>query len=119
MGIFSHFKEQEQRLDALEAHVRAMTEVVQQNQLDIASGLVALLALQSQIDTKVDVAEVDPAVAVMNAEIGVAREEYLQAAAAAEDRWVELQAGVQSKLTELRAKAEEARKKILDAVEEA
>ena len=43
---------QDLRLDALESHLRRLTEAVQQNQIDLATGLVALMALQAQIDDR-------------------------------------------------------------------
>ena len=34
MGIFGNDKEQDARIDALESHVRAISEAIQQTQLD-------------------------------------------------------------------------------------
>ncbi len=48
MGIFGDDKLQDQRIAALENHVRALTETVQANQADLASGWIAILALQAQ-----------------------------------------------------------------------
>ena len=112
MGIFSHFEKQEERLDALETHVRFMTEAVQQSQLDIAAGVVALLVLQAQVDEKVSSADVDPVMKDLNEQIGVAREQYNSASAAATESWAKLQGGVQDALGTLRESADSARARI-------
>ena len=112
MGIFSHFEEQEERLNALEDHVRFLTEVVQQNEIDLAAGLVALLALQAQIDEKVSASDVDPVMKEINEQLGVARDQYQRAAAAASESWATMQSGVRDSLATLRASAERARKQL-------
>ena len=50
MGIFGDDKLQDQRIAALERHVRTLTETVQANQADLAAGWIAILALQAQVD---------------------------------------------------------------------
>ena len=112
MGIFSHFKEQEERLDALEDHVRLLTEAVQQNQIDLATGLLGLLSLQAQVDGKVSTSDVDPVIKEINEKLGVAREQYQHASASASESWAKLQVGVQDSLTKLRASAESARARL-------
>ena len=112
MGIFSHFKEQEDRLDALETHVRFMTETVQQNQMDVAAGMVALLVLQGRIDEKVSAADVDPVVKKINQEIGVAREQYHAASESAAESWSKMQGGVQDALASLRKSVDDARARV-------
>ena len=48
MGIFGNDKLQDERLDALEEHVRSLTETVQANQADLAqTWIVMLLAIVS------------------------------------------------------------------------
>ena len=101
-----------ERLDALETHVRFMTESVQQSQLDIAAGVVALLVLQAQVDEKVSAADVDPVMKDLNEQIGVAREQYNSASAAATESWAKLQGGVQDALGTLRESADSARARI-------
>ena len=115
MGLFSHFKEQEQRLEALEDHVRALTESVQQTEIDLASGLVAIFALQAQIDEKVSTEDVDPAIREINELLGKAREQCQKASAAAAENWVKLQESVRESLTALRGSVEKARAKIAKA----
>ena len=115
MGLFGNDEEQDLRLDALEDYVRRLTEIVQQNQIDLAAGTVALVALQAQIDEKVNVADVDPAIREANELLGKAREEYQKASAAAAESWVTLQEGVQDSLATLRSSVEKARAKLADA----
>ena len=112
MGVFSHFKEQEQRLDALEDHVRLLTETVQQNQIDIAAGLIVLLAVQAQVDGTVSTADVDPIMRDINEKLGVAREKYQQGSEAASDIWATMQSGVRDSLATLRHSAERARERL-------
>ena len=115
MGLFSHFKEQEQRLEALEDHVRGLTESVQQNEIDLATGLVAIIALQAQIDEKVSTEDVDPAIREINELLGKAREQYQKASAAAAENWVKLQESVRESLSALRSSVEKARAKLAKA----
>ena len=60
MGLFADDDLQDARLDALEEHVRRLTDMVQRNQLDLIDAQIAALALQAQIDEKVSTDEVDP-----------------------------------------------------------
>ncbi len=47
MGLFGNDKEQDARLDAIESHVRAMTEALQMNQLDVAKLHIKLIKLEA------------------------------------------------------------------------
>ncbi len=102
MGIFGDDKQQDQRLDALEKHVRLLTETVQRNQVDLASGWIAILALQAQVDEKVSSSDVDSTLNELNQELGQAREELGAASAAASESWSTLQSGVRSSFETLR-----------------
>ncbi len=59
MGIFGDDKLQDQRIAALERHVRALTETVQTSQVDLAAGWIAILSLQAQVDEKVSSADIE------------------------------------------------------------
>ena len=81
MGLFGDDKRQDERLDALERHIRAVTETVQRNQLDIAACRIGILAVQAEIDAaaeaiqsrldeKVSTDDVDPVLQELNKELG-------------------------------------------------
>jgi hypothetical protein len=103
MGIFGDDKLQDQRIAALERHVRTLTETVQANQVDLAAGWIAILALQAQVDEKVSSADVDPALGQLNEQLAVAREQLEKSSAAASESWATLQGGVRDSFETLRA----------------
>ena len=111
MGIFGDDKKQDERIAALEDHVRALTETVQANQLDLAEGRIAILALQAKVDEKVSAADVDPAMVKLNQELGVARRQLEEASNAASESWATLQKGVQETFESLRAELRQAEDK--------
>lgn len=94
MGIFGDDKLQDERLDALENHVRDLTETVQANQADLAETRISILGLQARIDEKVSAADVDPTIVKLNDDLATAREELKQSSAAASESWKTLQGGV-------------------------
>ena len=69
MGIFGDDKRQDERIAALESHVRILTETVQVNQADLAEGRIAILELQAQVDEKVSSSDVDPTIVKLNQEL--------------------------------------------------
>jgi hypothetical protein len=85
MGIFGDDKLQDERIAALESHVRMLTETVQANQADLAEGRIAILKLQAQIDEKVSASDVDPTIVKLNQELGIARQELEEASKAASE----------------------------------
>ena len=115
MGIFGDDKKQDERIAALEEHVRALTETVQANQLDLAEGRIAILALQAKVDEKVSAADIDPAMVKLNQELGVARRQLEQASAAASESWATLQTGVQGAFETLRTSVREAADRIKES----
>lgn len=94
MGIFGDDKLQDEQIAALEGHVRALTQTVQATQADLAEARIAILKLQAEVDEKVSVADVDPAVVGLNEELGKAREQLEKSRAAASESWTTLQGGV-------------------------
>lgn len=112
MGLFGNDKEQDARIDALEAHVRAISEAIQENQLDVIKLGIALIRMESIVSEKVDASDVDPAITALNEQLGVAREEYTRMAAAAADSWSTLHAGANDAVSSLRSSVEEARARI-------
>jgi predicted nucleic acid-binding Zn-ribbon protein len=102
MGIFGDDKRQDERLDALENHIRDLTQSVQTNQADLAETRITLLGLQANVDDKVSAADVDPAIVKLNEDLATARQELEQASAAASESWAELQGGVNDAFERLR-----------------
>jgi len=115
MGIFGDDKLQDQRIAALENHVRALTETVQANQADLASSWIAILALQAQVDEKVAASDVDPTIAALNQQLGEARKELDEASAAASESWATLQGGVRESFETLRTSVRQAADRIQQA----
>jgi phosphopantetheine adenylyltransferase len=74
MGLFGDDELQDERLKALENHLRRLTEAVQQNQLDLAASQIKVLGLEAQIGEKVSAADFDPIVIDLNEKLGKARE---------------------------------------------
>ncbi len=108
MGLFGNDKEQDARIDALESHVRVISESIQQTQLDVMKVNISLIRMESVLGDKVAAADVDPGMVALNEQFGVAREEYAKVSAAAEDSWTTLHAGASEALATLRSSVEEA-----------
>jgi len=84
---------------------------MQANQLDLAEGRIAILALQAKVDEKVSAADVDPGMVKLNQELGVARRQLEEASNAASESWATLQKGVQDAFESLRAELRQAEDK--------
>jgi len=108
MPLFTTDKEQDARLNALESHVRAMSEAVQETQLDVMKVNISLIRMESILGDKVSNADVDPGIVALNEQLGVARDEYEKMSAAAEDSWATLHAGASDALATLRSSVEDA-----------
>ena len=108
MGLFADDKLQDERIAALEEHVRVLTENVQANQVDLAEGRIAILGLQAKVDEKVSAADVDPTIVKLNQELGVARQQLEEASAAASESWRKLQGGVRDSFEKLRTSVQQA-----------
>ena len=112
MGLFGNDKEQDARIDALESHIRAISEAIQQNQLDVIKLRLALIKMESAVGAKVDAGEIDPAISALNDQLGDARDEYERMAAAAADSWATLHAGATDAVASLRSAVEEAAERV-------
>lgn len=108
MGIFGNDKEQDERIEALEAHVRLLTQIVQETQGDLARSGIAILALKAQVDEKVSAEEVDPAIVKLNDQLATARVELEKSSTAASEGWNELQGGVRDAFKTLRKSVDQA-----------
>jgi hypothetical protein len=108
MPLFTTDKEQDARLDAMESHVRAMSEALQETQLDVMKVNISLIRMESMLGDKVSTADVDPGIVVLNEQLSVARDEYEKLSAAAEESWSSLHAGATDALATLRSSVQEA-----------
>ena len=112
MGIFGNDKEQDARIDALESHVRAISEAIQQTQLDVMKAKISMIRLEAMLGEKVAADELDPAFVALNEQLGVARQEYDRMSEAAEDTWATLHAGAVESLATLRNSIDEAAERV-------
>jgi hypothetical protein len=108
MGLFGNDKEQDARLDAIEYHVRMVSDALQQGQLDIAALTVKVIGLQSQLGDKLSEEDFDPSVIALNEQLAVARVEIGKVAAAASDSWSSLHSDASEALSTLRTAVESA-----------
>ena len=115
MGIFGDDKMQDERIAALENHVRKLTETVHANQADLAEGRIAILGLQSKVDEKVSASDVDPTIVKLNKDLAEARVQLEQASAAASESWATVQKGAQDAFDTLRTSVQQASDQIKKA----
>lgn len=108
MGIFGDDKLQDERIAALEDHIRKLTQTVYANQADLTEARIAILKLQAEVDEKISVTDVDPAVVGLNEELGKAREQLEKSKSAAAESWSALQAGVNDAFDSLSTKVHQA-----------
>jgi hypothetical protein len=108
MGLFGDDKRQDERLDALELHIRNLTEAVQKNRVDTAACWASLLGLQAQVSEKISASDVDPVLTGLNEDLGVARKLLDESAQAASESWAALQKKVDGALDSLRKNVTEA-----------
>ena len=102
MGLFGNDKEQDARLEAIEYHVRLISDALQQGQLDLAALTVKVMGLQAQMGDKVSASDVDPGVFALNEQLAEARVELDKASTAATESWSALHAGANEALQALR-----------------
>ena len=108
-------KMQDERIAALENHIRKLTETVHANQADLAEGRIAIFELQAKIDEKVSSSEVDPTIVKLNQDLGTAREQLKQASEAASESWATVQKGAQDAFDTLRTSVQKASDQIKKA----
>jgi uncharacterized coiled-coil protein SlyX len=112
VGIFGDDKLQDQRIAALEQHVRALTETVQANQADIAASWIAVLKVRAHMDEKVSWADVDLTFTELNDQLGEARKQLEASSAAASESWATLQGGVRQSFETLRSSVHQASERL-------
>jgi len=114
MGLFGDDKLQDERIAALETHVRDLTQVVQASQADLIGARIEILELKAEIGEKVSVTDVDPAIARLNDELATTRVELEKASTAATESWATLQGGVNDALESLRTSMSKAYEQVKD-----
>jgi hypothetical protein len=115
MGIFGNDKLQDERIAALEEHIRVLTETVQANQADLAKIWIEILGLEAQVDEKVSASDVDPTIVKLNEDLATARKELEKSSAAASESWATLQSGVRDAFESLRSSVNKAHDQIKKA----
>lgn len=115
MGIFGDDKLQDERIAALERHIRLLTETVQANQVDLAESRIAILALQAQVDEKISASDVDPTIVKLNQELASAREQLKKSSAVAAESWARFQGEVRDSFESLRTSVGQAYDRIKKA----
>ena len=108
MGLFGDDKGQDRRLDALETHVRQLTEDVHQNRLDVAELRLDLMKIRGAVGEKISTADVGQDLLDLNEELKEARRQQEAAQAAATESWATLQSGARESYSTLRASIEQA-----------
>jgi hypothetical protein len=94
-----------QRIDRLEAHVRAGLAALQEAQLALVANTAMILALDNELRKKVSTAEVDPAIKELNSKLGEARVEADRAGAATAEAWDQAQAEANKRFGDLQKSA--------------
>ena len=108
MGLFGNDKEQDARLDAIEAWLQGLTGVVQKNHLVTVQLKIDLIKLRSGMDEKLAEEDFDPMVMQLNDRLAQARVKYEEARTAATENWTNLQQGAMQALEELDQELQEA-----------
>ena len=106
---------QESRVTLLEENYYMLREAVQTNQADIAAILILQAGLMAQVSEKVSKSDVDPSLADLNKELGVAREKIQEASEKAKQAGKEVQKNAEELWEKSKDKLGELRKKINDA----
>lgn len=112
MGLFGNDEEQDARLDALENHVRKLSESAHKNQLDVAEIHVKFIALQAKLDEKISMEDFDPSIVNLNDQLAKSRQELETLSGAAAESWSMLNAGAIDAFENLRANINDAADKV-------
>jgi chromosome segregation ATPase len=101
MDLFG-LKDHEQQHKDLERHVRRLVEQVAQLTIDLGETRMQLRKLALEVEGKVSVDEIDPALVALNEGIKRAREQLGETQGAAEEAWDELSNELDDAVNELR-----------------
>jgi len=101
MDLFG-LKDHEQQHKDLERHVRRLVEQVAQLTIDLGETRMQLRKLALEVEGKVSVDEIDPALVALNEGIKQAREQLGETQGAAEEAWDELSNELDDAVNELR-----------------
>jgi len=112
LGIFGRDHEQDKRLDQIEDWLQGLTGVVQQQQLETAKLKLDIIKLRLRLDEKLEGGDFDPAIMKLSELLSEARGKAKDAAAAAEDNWLQLQSNAANTLEQLNAELEAAARRM-------
>ena len=101
MDLFG-LKDHEAQHKDLERHVRRLVEQVAQLTIDLGETRMQLRKLALEVEGKVSVDEIDPALVALNEGIKQAREQLGETQGAAEEAWDELSNELDDAVNELR-----------------
>ncbi len=101
MDLFG-LKDHEQQHEDLERHVRRLVEEVAQLTIDLGETRMQLRKLGLEVEGKVSVDEIDPALVGLNEGIKRAREQLGQTQEAAEESWDQLSNELDTAVNDLR-----------------
>jgi hypothetical protein len=114
MSIFGTDKEQDSRLDAIEEHLRTLTEDLARARLGIAANRAVVIGLQAAIEEKLQADDFDPAVMEFSEKLGQARVVFGQLEEATNEQWVAMQGQLNESLDTAEAFLEETAEKLKD-----
>ena len=87
MSIFGADKKQDERLDAIEEHLRAVTGDLARARIAIANIRADIMSLKSALREKVAADDLDPAILDFNENLGKARVTYERLEQATLEQW--------------------------------
>lgn len=112
MAIFGRDREQDERLDEIERHVRRLVEQVAQLSIDVSVTRVELRkvgmttdALSEAMKGKIDLSAIDPVLDTFNSKLKTTRAALKEAREAADSDWETLQGDADQLLGDLNAAA--------------
>jgi hypothetical protein len=112
VSIFGADKEQDQRLDAIEEHLRTLTDDLARARLGIAGNRAVVLGLQATIEEKLQADDFDPAIMEFSEKLGKAREVYGQLEEATNEQWAAMQGQLNESLDAAETFLEETAEKL-------
>ena len=108
MGIFGHDAEQDERLDAIEHHMRRMTEQIGQLSVDLGVTRMELLKARVAVGEAVKATELDPVFGQLNVVLKDTRAKLEASQAASDEAWITLQDSSDNALETMRTGVESA-----------
>ncbi len=108
---------QDERIDALEEHVREGSAMLAEVVQALANHTAALLVLDSELRQKVSASDVDPAINKLNEGLGKARKSMQEVEAATQETWSEVQKASNDFVSELQDSIAEVNAKLKESLD--